>query len=123
MENSDRNAALLIAGDGVAFVAFAVVGLSGHERQLSISGMMRAGLPFLLAWLPVRLGFRLVPPIVADIESMVKRTHRLAGCLWSRPIDPEPCVRTTFRPNLRACLSGDERRIAGGLAHAVCEVA
>ena len=36
MENSDRNAALLIAGDGVAFVAFAVVGLSGHERQVSI---------------------------------------------------------------------------------------
>ena len=32
MENSHRNAALLSAGDGVAFLTFALVGLSGHER-------------------------------------------------------------------------------------------
>ena len=57
MENSHRNAALLIAGDGVAFLTFALVGLSGHERQVSLAGIMRAGLPFLLAWLPFAWGF------------------------------------------------------------------
>ena len=62
MENSDRNAAILIAGDGVAFVAFAVIGLSGHERQVSVAGMMRAGLPFLLAWLPFAWGLGLFRP-------------------------------------------------------------
>ena len=62
MENSDRNAAILIAGDGVAFVAFAVVGLSGHERQVSLAGMMRSGLPFLLAWLPFAWGLGLFRP-------------------------------------------------------------
>ena len=52
MRNGDRTAALLIAGDSIAFLTFAVVGLSSHERQLSFAGVLRAGLPFLLAWLP-----------------------------------------------------------------------
>ena len=64
---------------------------------------------FFAGLVTVRLGFGLVPPIVADIESMAKHTHRLAACLWSRPVDPEPCARTIFRPDIRACLSGDEQ--------------
>ena len=123
VENSERNAAILIVGDGVAFVAFAVIGLSGHERQVSVAGMMRAGLPFLLAWLPFAWGLGLFRP--SWLTSKAWRSVLIAwlpACgvgLLIRSLG----VRTTFRPNLRACLSGDERCIAGGLAHAICEVA
>ena len=51
MGNGERNTALLVAGDSIAFLTFSVVGLSSHEKQLSFAGIVRAGLPFLLAWL------------------------------------------------------------------------
>ena len=43
----------LLAGDTLAFLAFALIGLSSHERDPSFATLVRAGLPFLSAWLVI----------------------------------------------------------------------
>ena len=42
---------MLLAGDIAAFVLFAVVGLSSHEKDYSPAAFARTVLPFLLPWL------------------------------------------------------------------------
>lgn len=40
-------------GDALAFLAFAVIGLSSHYRSPSLVSLLRAGLRFLSAWLMI----------------------------------------------------------------------
>lgn len=42
-----------MAGDVLVFLVFALIGLSSHERNPSLTSLLRAGLPFLGAWLSI----------------------------------------------------------------------
>jgi len=43
----------LMAGDLLALLAFALIGLASHERELSVAALARTFLPFAVAWLLV----------------------------------------------------------------------
>ncbi len=61
--------ALLLAGDLVCFVLFALLGLRSHEDGITLGGLLRAGVPFQAGWLIA--GF---VPIFHERRSAHRRT-------------------------------------------------
>jgi hypothetical protein len=47
--------AVLVAGDLLCFVLFALLGLRSHEDGITLDGLLRAALPFQAGWLLVSL--------------------------------------------------------------------
>lgn len=97
---------ILIVGDIAAFLLFAVVGLSSHEKDYSPASFARTVLPFLLPWLAVAFASGLFRPTRGVDPSSVLKPVALAwlpawavglalrSLLWGRPFVPAFAIVT-----------------------------
>ena len=70
---------LLLGGDLVCFLVFAVLGLRSHEDGITAGGILRAAVPFQLGWLFVSFG--LGKPDASATDS--RRVARLWVPAWA----------------------------------------
>jgi len=61
---------LLLAGDLLCFLIFAVVGLRSHEEGVTLGGILRAATPFQVGWLFVSLVLRRQGDEVSDARQV-----------------------------------------------------
>jgi hypothetical protein len=62
---------LVLAGDLVCFIAYALLGLRSHEDGITLGGVIRAAVPFQIGWLFVNL-FLAKPGVGADARQVAR---------------------------------------------------
>jgi hypothetical protein len=70
---------LLLAGDLVCFLIFAVLGLRSHEEGVTLGGIVRAATPFQVGWLFASLALRRQ----GDEVSEARQVSRLWVPAWA----------------------------------------
>jgi Protein of unknown function (DUF3054) len=69
MDVKTRRGLILLAGDLICFLVFAVLGLRSHEDGITLSGIVRAATPFQAGWLLAGL-----VPVFHERRSKHRRT-------------------------------------------------
>jgi Protein of unknown function (DUF3054) len=89
LATKDRRVVILLAGDLVCFLVFALLGLRNHEEGITLSGIIRAATPFQAGWLLAGL-------VPAFRES--RSQHRRTGVLrrWAPAWVIGLALRTLF---------------------------
>jgi Protein of unknown function (DUF3054) len=69
LATKDRRGIILLAGDLVCFLVFALLGLRSHEEGITLAGIVRAATPFQAGWLLAG-----VVPAFRETRSLHRRT-------------------------------------------------
>ena len=96
---------MLLLGDIAAFVLFAVVGLSSHEKDYSPAAFARTVLPFLLPWIASAAVIGLYRPSTNDPAKLVGPVFKawlpawavgiaLRSLVWGRAFSPAFAIVT-----------------------------
>jgi hypothetical protein len=69
MQTVTNRSAILLAGDLICFLVFALLGLRSHEEGITLGGVVRAATPFQAGWLVAGL-----IPVLREDRSAHRRT-------------------------------------------------